>query len=215
MTGSFKVTLTDFGLATTKRYPTDYGSGSISYTSPESLQGPPAPSDQVHGSLLRLGQQKYPYEVIGYDAVAADVWSLGVILFNLLTGKNPWHAAQNDDEAYLEYITWRQQRKNHLQEHFSTFKQDDKFEKMLPSSVFIQEEDELFLDSDLSNSNSLFENDNLNDKHDVSDLSPLAVSFNLTSAVDSLFISIFEPNPECKCGFLYLFLFLTEFTILI
>ena len=32
-----------------------------------------------------------------------DIWSLGIILLNLVTGRNPWKSATEDDPTYLAY----------------------------------------------------------------------------------------------------------------
>ncbi|KAJ3333343.1 hypothetical protein HDU76_009146 [Blyttiomyces sp. JEL0837] len=92
VTGELTIKITDFGLSTVHRYPLDYGAGSISYTSPESLAGPT--------------QQQQLEQNEGYDAVANDVWSLGVILFNMLTSKNPWYSATMDDSSFVEFVQW-------------------------------------------------------------------------------------------------------------
>ena len=40
----------------------------------------------------------------GYSPFANDVWSLGIILINLLFGKNPWSKAALSDPIYHAYI---------------------------------------------------------------------------------------------------------------
>ncbi|KZT62909.1 kinase-like protein, partial [Calocera cornea HHB12733] len=72
------VLLMDFGLATEKRWCYEWGCGSRFYMAPE-----------VYGS------NKEPYR-----ADVADVWALGVILVNLVTGRNPWRKAQAGDDVY-------------------------------------------------------------------------------------------------------------------
>ncbi|KAH8826965.1 kinase-like domain-containing protein [Flagelloscypha sp. PMI_526] len=54
--------VTDFGLATKEKFSSAFGCGSAHYMSP-----------------------------VGYDSPANDVWSLGVILVNMATGRNPWY----------------------------------------------------------------------------------------------------------------------------
>ncbi|KAJ3210861.1 hypothetical protein HDU67_004962 [Dinochytrium kinnereticum] len=88
-TGLLTTKLTDFGLATRERRCFDYGTGSASYTAPEALYPP-----------------KQGEEDAGYDAAANDVWSLGIVLFNLLTTKNPWVSASDDDESYVAFRKW-------------------------------------------------------------------------------------------------------------
>ncbi|KAI9330696.1 kinase-like domain-containing protein, partial [Zopfochytrium polystomum] len=84
-TGEISLKLTDFGLASFNRHPMDYGVGSVSYTSPESLAGPKPLNNWAQ---------------VGHDAIANDTWSLGIVLFNLLTSKNPWYSATAEDSAY-------------------------------------------------------------------------------------------------------------------
>ncbi|KAI8803542.1 kinase-like domain-containing protein [Cladochytrium replicatum] len=83
---TFHLKLTDFGLATTSTRATDFSCGSVRYMAPECLLTP----------------QTLPTS--SYDPFANDVWSLGVILFNLLTLKNPWHLPSTEDPTYAEYI---------------------------------------------------------------------------------------------------------------
>lgn len=40
-----------------------------------------------------------------YSTAQNDIWALGVILVNLVTGCNPWQAARNDDLCYEEFLT--------------------------------------------------------------------------------------------------------------
>lgn len=42
-----------------------------------------------------------------YSAKVSDVWALGVILTNLITGRAPWHRAVLEDECYHQYIYHR------------------------------------------------------------------------------------------------------------
>lgn len=39
-----------------------------------------------------------------YDTIANDVWSLGVILINLVSGRNPWKQAKLQDPAFATYV---------------------------------------------------------------------------------------------------------------
>ncbi|KAJ3200192.1 hypothetical protein HK099_002783, partial [Clydaea vesicula] len=80
----FKVKLCDFGLATTDKFSTEFGCGSIRYMAPECM----------NSSKLRKC----------YSTAANDVWSMGILLINLLFGKNPWHEASEKDPIYSSYI---------------------------------------------------------------------------------------------------------------
>ncbi|KAJ1913812.1 Serine/threonine protein kinase [Tieghemiomyces parasiticus] len=79
------IKLIDFGLATDHRVSTDIGCGSSYYMSPE-----------CQGGLDGLG--------VGYDTPANDVWSLGVILVNLASGRNPWNQAILSDPIFRAFV---------------------------------------------------------------------------------------------------------------
>ncbi|KAF9097660.1 hypothetical protein BGX29_003388 [Mortierella sp. GBA35] len=79
------VKLVDFGLATTEPISSDFGCGSTFYLSPECQGG-------------------YIESVKSYDSAANDVWSLGVILINLVFGRNPWKQACPRDETFSAYV---------------------------------------------------------------------------------------------------------------
>lgn len=85
LAGGSKVVLTDFGLATGEKTSSDFGCGSTFYMGPE-CQG---------GINTRLSD---------YNTEANDVWSLGVILVNLICGRNPWKQACPADETFREYL---------------------------------------------------------------------------------------------------------------
>ncbi|RAH72273.1 serine/threonine-protein kinase [Aspergillus aculeatinus CBS 121060] len=79
------VKLADFGLATTDYLTSDFGCGSTFYMSPECQQ----PSSR---------------SVTCYESAPNDVWSLGVILVNLTTGRNPWKRASIEDSTFRAYL---------------------------------------------------------------------------------------------------------------
>lgn len=83
--GGAKVVLADFGLATGEKNSPDFGCGSTFYMGPE-CQG---------GISTRLTE---------YSTAANDIWSLGVILVNLMCGRNPWKQACTADETFREYL---------------------------------------------------------------------------------------------------------------
>ena len=83
--GGNRVVLADFGLATADKFSSDFGCGSTFYMGPE-CQG---------GITTRLRS---------YNTAANDVWSLGVILVNLVCGRNPWKQACPGDETFCEYL---------------------------------------------------------------------------------------------------------------
>ncbi|RDB29785.1 Negative regulator of sexual conjugation and meiosis [Hypsizygus marmoreus] len=80
-----RVAITDFGLATTEKISGELRTGSIYHMSPECQGGGFAPN----GS---------------YSPMSNDVWSLGIILLNLATGRNPWRTATQDDLTFQAYL---------------------------------------------------------------------------------------------------------------
>ena len=85
---SMSVKLADFGLATHAKISKEFGCGSVRYMSPECLDSKLSPE--------------------GYSPEMNDVWSLGIILINLLTGKNPWVEPRSTDINYSLYLSEQQ-----------------------------------------------------------------------------------------------------------
>ncbi|KAI9350863.1 hypothetical protein BDR26DRAFT_1003673 [Obelidium mucronatum] len=107
-TANYKVKLADFGLTTTDEWSTELGCGSVRYMAPECFElthntpegatpgqpvPPPAKSLPVPPGVLNGG----------YSPAANDVWALGVILLNLLFGKNPWFEAHMTDQIFSAF----------------------------------------------------------------------------------------------------------------
>ncbi len=84
------VKLADFGLASDMNLSDEFNVGSARFMSPEVF---------VNDFDREL---KLPYL-----AASSDVWSLGVILINLLTGRNPWRAPAFSDRAFQFYFARR------------------------------------------------------------------------------------------------------------
>ncbi|KAI0336875.1 Pkinase-domain-containing protein [Cubamyces sp. BRFM 1775] len=78
------VKVADFGLSTTAKVSDTFGCGSSNYMSPECI-----------------GED---YDYHPYSTEASDVWSLGVILTNLVAGRNPWDHAVTSDKNYLKFL---------------------------------------------------------------------------------------------------------------
>ncbi|KAM5533884.1 hypothetical protein V8D89_012424 [Ganoderma adspersum] len=81
-----EIKLADFGLATTAKVSDAFGCGSAYYMAPECI-----------------GKE---YDYSPYNTEACDIWSLGIILTNLISGRNPWSLALTDDESYLTYLAY-------------------------------------------------------------------------------------------------------------
>ncbi|KAF8903292.1 kinase-like domain-containing protein, partial [Gymnopilus junonius] len=82
--GGYRVAITDFGLATTDKSSKEFRTGSIYHMSPECQAG-----DTENASP--------------YSPMHNDIWSLGIILLNLVTGRNPWKCAMSEDPTYDAY----------------------------------------------------------------------------------------------------------------
>ncbi|RKO95241.1 Pkinase-domain-containing protein, partial [Caulochytrium protostelioides] len=93
------VKLSDFGLATQAKRCKDFGCGSRHYMAPEAL---------ADGAAATAGGHYHP--------AAADVWSLGVILINILTGKNLWLSPDPSDPHFAAWAATGSL--SHLHEQF-------------------------------------------------------------------------------------------------
>ncbi|KAJ3391371.1 hypothetical protein HDU84_006116 [Entophlyctis sp. JEL0112] len=83
-TTDFSIRLADFGLATESEWSENYGCGSVRYMSPECL-----------GLHIPVPGHHKDHERHGYSSIKNDVWSLGVILINLVFARNPWHSPKD------------------------------------------------------------------------------------------------------------------------
>ncbi|KAJ3478869.1 hypothetical protein NLI96_g9456 [Meripilus lineatus] len=79
-----EVYLTDFGLSTSSPKSRYFGVGTASYMSPECLN-----ASKSHRA---------------YDTKRADIWALGIILINMLSGRNPWSRAKLSDPRYKSFL---------------------------------------------------------------------------------------------------------------
>jgi serine/threonine protein kinase len=80
------IKLADFGLATKQLESTQHGCGSIRYMSPECCDVTKSPV---------------------YSPEKSDVWALGVVLINLMTGRNPWEKPSANDCHYKRFLTYK------------------------------------------------------------------------------------------------------------
>ncbi|KAJ7485292.1 kinase-like domain-containing protein [Mycena latifolia] len=83
--GGYRVAITDFGLATTEKLSEEFRTGSVYHMSPECQGGEFAPTGT-------------------YSPMFNDIWSLGIVLLNLTTGRNPWKAATPSDSTFRAYL---------------------------------------------------------------------------------------------------------------
>ncbi|KAH9940699.1 kinase-like protein [Amylocystis lapponica] len=77
--------LSDFGLATNRKVSYTFGCGSSYYMSPECI-----------------GEES---SCPSYYTKYGDVWAMGVVLINMVTGMNPWSVAKLEDPCYNDYVT--------------------------------------------------------------------------------------------------------------
>ncbi|KAJ3052455.1 hypothetical protein HK097_006252 [Rhizophlyctis rosea] len=89
------IKLADFGLATYDLHSSERGCGSSRYLSPEYL---------VHKSNPDKLDPFYSVR----QSDKGDVWALGVVLINLLFGRNPWHEAYEGDAIYRAFVSEKQ-----------------------------------------------------------------------------------------------------------
>ncbi|TFY54538.1 hypothetical protein EVG20_g9666, partial [Dentipellis fragilis] len=69
--------LADFGLATSHCVTEDFGCG------------------KCRGREFNIGP---------FSSRHSDVWALGIVLINMLTGRNPWHNASSEDDCFSAYL---------------------------------------------------------------------------------------------------------------
>ncbi|KAI8914114.1 kinase-like domain-containing protein, partial [Entophlyctis helioformis] len=80
--------LVDFGLASHERLSSQFGCGSLRYMAPECA------------SPVLLAA------FAPYDCCLDDIWSVGILVLNILTAKNPWEVADPAVDAnYATYLT--------------------------------------------------------------------------------------------------------------
>ncbi|KAJ3824695.1 kinase-like domain-containing protein, partial [Lentinula raphanica] len=79
-----QIYLADFGLSTQNKVSVDFGCGSGYYMSPECIG-------------KEFGRDRF-------STRHSDVWSLGVILTNMIAGRNPWRHAMTTDDCFSAFL---------------------------------------------------------------------------------------------------------------
>ena len=95
-----KLYVADFGLATNNLWSMAFGCGTSNYMSPgwQILFAHHIPTNTTSTECLNPDDEQLPY-----SSRANDIWSLGVILVNMITGQAPWALARPDDERFKAY----------------------------------------------------------------------------------------------------------------
>ena len=83
--GQVDIKLMDFGLATKSKKSNEF-IGSYKYLSPEGF--------------------KLKYGVLSeFDSEKNDIWSIGIVIVNLMSNKHPWKSAHLNDKLYCKYLS--------------------------------------------------------------------------------------------------------------
>lgn len=94
-----RVAITDFGLATTNERSQEFKTGSVYHMSPGKSNH--AVEQAIADDLILECQAGDVGR--GYSPLHNDIWSLGIMLLNLTTGRNPWKSATDEDETFCSY----------------------------------------------------------------------------------------------------------------
>lgn len=98
-----RIAITDFGLATTDKLSEEFRTGSVYHMSPGQTHS--GLTDASLMSSLLIECQGGHFAITGnYSPMFNDIWSLGIILLNLTTGRNPWKSATPDDQTFQAYL---------------------------------------------------------------------------------------------------------------
>jgi serine/threonine protein kinase len=99
-----RVVLTDFGLATTERTSTEFQTGSVYHMSPGKFILLSLPQNLCLKKKRTIECLAAEMSLGGvYSPQSCDIWSLGIILLNIVTGRNPWNCAKWEDASFRSY----------------------------------------------------------------------------------------------------------------
>lgn len=94
-----RVKIADFGLASSSPICNAFGRGSSYYMAPETIA-----ENIIYRKRRSSDEVSRSPQSKGYPRAASDVWALGILLLNLIFGRNPWKKASvNEDSAYRNY----------------------------------------------------------------------------------------------------------------
>lgn len=113
------VKIADFGQAIMDKYSNDFGVGSSRYMAPKCFD-----------STEETGDSGVVIKKDCYNTVAADVWSVGILLVNLIFGICPWYKASKSDVIFEQYIStdpYVLMKKLHISEQLDNFLKEKVF----------------------------------------------------------------------------------------
>lgn len=97
-----KLFLTDFGLSTRTRESQCFGTGSKNYMSPGLFTSPTGFKAWLTSRTECLNRT-----APSYNCQRSDIWALGVILMNMISGRSPWLLASLHDQCFNLYLRSR------------------------------------------------------------------------------------------------------------
>ena len=98
-----RVYLGDFGLATDQEVSTNFCCGSRFYLSPGKYTITfPTESTLTMLSTESIGEERGR---VPFSNEISDIWALGIIFANLISGRNPWRRATTDDLHFHRYMS--------------------------------------------------------------------------------------------------------------